>query len=125
MLVFHLTSGWRRCRGRGQIRNRLVCLCLIFNSIQFKFICIALFTIQSLQSALQEIKFLQYIYTYLYLYMLILLFVYFLPADQNLLPFITLCILFIYLFYICIIYIINVYIIFFNFFVSVICLLCV
>ncbi len=33
------------------------------NSIQFKFICIALFTIQSLQSALQEIKFLQYIYT--------------------------------------------------------------
>ncbi len=34
-----------------------------FNSIQFKFICIALFTIQSLQSALQEIKFLQYIYT--------------------------------------------------------------
>ncbi len=32
-------------------------------SIQFKFICIALFTIQSLQSALQEIKFLQYIYT--------------------------------------------------------------
>ncbi len=30
---------------------------------QFKFICIALFTIQSLQSALQEIKFLQYIYT--------------------------------------------------------------
>ncbi len=31
--------------------------------IQFKFICIALFTIQSLQSALQEIKFLQYIYT--------------------------------------------------------------
>ncbi len=30
---------------------------LIFNSIQFKFICIALFTIQSLQSALQEIKF--------------------------------------------------------------------
>ncbi len=29
-------------------------------SIQFKFICIALFTIQSLQSALQEIKFLQY-----------------------------------------------------------------
>ncbi len=35
----------------------------LFNSIQFKFICIALFTIQSLQSALQEIKFLQYIYT--------------------------------------------------------------
>ncbi len=32
-------------------------------SIQFKFICIALFMIQSLQSALQEIKFLQYIYT--------------------------------------------------------------
>ncbi len=31
--------------------------------IQFKFICIVLFTIQSLQSALQEIKFLQYIYT--------------------------------------------------------------
>lgn len=29
MLVFHLTSGWRRCGGRGQIRNRLVCLCLI------------------------------------------------------------------------------------------------
>ncbi len=29
---------------------------------QFKFICIALFTIQSLQSALQEIKFLQYLY---------------------------------------------------------------
>ncbi len=34
-----------------------------YDSIQFKFICIALFTIQSLQSALQEIKFLQYIYT--------------------------------------------------------------
>ncbi len=34
-----------------------------FNSIQFKFIFIALFTIQSLQSALQEIKFLQYMYT--------------------------------------------------------------
>ncbi len=33
------------------------------SNIQFKFICIALFTIQSLQSALQEIKFLQYIYT--------------------------------------------------------------
>ncbi len=32
-------------------------------NIQFKFICIALFTMQSLQSALQEIKFLQYIYT--------------------------------------------------------------
>ncbi len=32
-------------------------------TVQFKFICIALFTIQSLQSALQEIKFLQYIYT--------------------------------------------------------------
>ncbi len=38
-------------------------LALTLNSIQFKFICIALFTIQSLQSALQEIKFLQYIYT--------------------------------------------------------------
>ncbi len=36
---------------------------IIVNSIQFKFICIALFMIQSLQSALQEIKFLQYIYT--------------------------------------------------------------
>ncbi len=24
MLVFHLTSGWRRCGGRGQIRNRFV-----------------------------------------------------------------------------------------------------
>ncbi len=35
----------------------------MFYSIQFKFICIALFTIQLLQSALQEIKFLQYIYT--------------------------------------------------------------
>ncbi len=35
--------------------------------LQFKFICIALFTIQSLQSALQEIKFLQYIYIYIYL----------------------------------------------------------
>ncbi len=34
----------------------------IFNSVQFKFICIALFKIQSLQSTLQEIKFLQYIY---------------------------------------------------------------
>ncbi len=34
-----------------------------YSSIQFKFICIAHFTIQSLQSALQEIKFLQYIYT--------------------------------------------------------------
>ncbi len=33
------------------------------NSIQFKFICIVPFSIQSLQSALQEIKFLQYIYT--------------------------------------------------------------
>ncbi len=36
---------------------------LSFNSIQFKFICIALFTIPLLQSALQEIKLLQYIYT--------------------------------------------------------------
>ncbi len=36
---------------------------VLLDLIQFKFICIALFTIQSLQSALQEIKFLQYIYT--------------------------------------------------------------
>ncbi len=45
--------------------NHTKCFALAVNSIQFKFICITLFTIQSLQSALQEIKFLQYIYLYI------------------------------------------------------------